>query len=150
MKITVIAILLSLSTLTLMAQRTSKSDKHAILETRKSSNRAMKAHQLADFLSYFSEDLSITSGNGSVVRGKDSLENYLSRVFEEDKDLYFVRTAQRVNVSASGDRAWEEGKWVGLRPETANWQNIGGQYAAMWVKEQGVWKIKSELFVTLY
>lgn len=139
-----------ITTSSLMAQRTSKSDKQTIQETRKLSNRALKAHRLADFLSYFTQDLSITSGNGSVVLGKDSLENYLSRVFEEDKDLYFVRTAQRVSVSSTGDRAWEEGKWVGLRPDTLGWQNIGGQYAAMWVKEEGVWKIKSELFVTLY
>jgi ketosteroid isomerase-like protein len=150
MKSIFLAILFVFSTLSLMAQRTSKSDKQTIQETRKLSNRALKAHNLADFLSYFTNDLSITSGNGSVVLGKDSLEKYLSRVFEEDKDLYFVRTAQRVSVSATGDRAWEEGKWVGLRPDTPGWQNIGGQYAAMWVKEGGVWKIKSELFVTLY
>ena len=133
-----------------MAQRSSKQEKQSILEIRKLSNRALKTHQLPDFLSYFSDDLSITSGNGSVVRGKDSLANYLTRVFAETEDLYFVRTPQRVTVNDTGDRAWEDGKWVGLRPQTAGWENIGGQYAAMWVKEAGVWKIKSELFVSLY
>lgn len=150
MKYSFLSILLLLSTGFLMAQRSSKVDKQAILETRKLSNRALKAHDLQTFLSFFADDLSITSGNGSVVRGKDSLENYLSRVFAEDEDLYFVRTAQRVSVSDTGDRAWEEGKWVGLRPETPDWRNIGGQYAAMWVKQEGIWRIKSELFVTLY
>lgn len=150
MKKILFTFLLLLPIIQLMAQRTSKAEKQTILETRKLSNRALKAHNLPDFLSFFSSDLSITSGNGSVVMGKDSLESYLSRVFEEDKDLYFVRTAQRVNVSTSGDLAWEEGKWVGLRPDTPDWENMGGQYAAMWVKEDGAWRIKSELFVTLY
>ncbi len=150
MKYLLLSLILTVSTLTLMAQRSSKVDKQAILESRKGSNRALKTHDLPAFLSFFADDLSITSGNGSVVLGKDSLENYLTRVFEEDEDLYFVRTTQRVAINDTGDRAWEDGKWVGLRPQTAGWENIGGQYAAMWVKEEGIWKIKSELFVSLY
>jgi hypothetical protein len=40
--------------------------------------------------------------------------------------------------------AWETGYWV-----AKNSYSKGGNYAAMWRKFDGVWKLQSELFVSL-
>ena len=117
---------------------------------RELSNTAFREHRVADIAACMTDDMVITTGEGNVIHGKDSLQNYVKPLFERYKDLYFVRDAGIIKINESGDRAWESGTWKGLRPETPDWTTTGGQYAAMWMKKNGVWKIRSELFVRLY
>ena len=101
-------------------------------------------------LSYIHVDnLSITTGSGTLIIGKDSLRTYVQKLFDTYEDLFFVRKTKRLSFHKNGGRVWEEGGWTGFRPDTPDWQQPKGKYAAMWVKVEGVWKIRSELFVTL-
>jgi hypothetical protein len=52
-----------------------------------------------------------------------------------------VRTTQRVDVDAAGERAAEHGHWVGAVQS--------GSYLAVWRRVTGQWVIESELYVTL-
>jgi len=134
----------------LMAQNNDRTEKQAILKIRNQSNRAIKEHRLADFISSMTEDISITTGGGTQIIGKDSVINYLGLVFEDNKELYFVRESKRVSFNESYDRAWEQGKWTGYNSSASRAADMGGNYAAMWIKVNGEWKIRSELFVALY
>lgn len=44
---------------------------------------------------------------------------------------------------------FETGKWIGLKTKEKNPKWLGGNYSATWWKRNGVWKLRSELFVTL-
>ncbi len=128
----------------------SEKNEQIISQLRKQSNRALEAHHIEDFTTSFTDDIAITTGNGTVIHGKDSLINYLHIAFKKNPGLYFVRETTAIKINKTGDRAWETGAWKGLDPKTPDWNTIGGNYAAMWIKTTGEWKIRSELFVRLY
>jgi hypothetical protein len=46
--------------------------------------------------------------------------------------------------------AWETGSWVGTWTTPEGPLRTGGRYAASWREVDGEWKIRSELFVTLF
>jgi hypothetical protein len=51
---------------------------------------------------------------------------------------------------ASIRRAAEFGDWVGNWTADKGPIEVGGSYSASWRKVDGVWKIQSEIFVTLF
>ena len=57
----------------------------------------------------------------------------------------YVRTPERIEPDAAGDRAAEHGRW------TADWKDAppqSGPYLAVWRRVTGQWMIESETFVT--
>lgn len=132
------------------AQNNSDVDKHEILKVRSESNLAFKNHQIEKILSFLTEDINIAASNGKIISCKNVFKDDLTSLFSSNPDQYFVRSSEEVLLNTEKSIAWEKGAWVSLRPNTANWKNYGGSYSAYWVKINGTWKIKSELFVKLY
>jgi len=132
------------------AQSIDQSVEHTILETRKLSNIAIKEHQIEKIVKHLTEDIVIMSGNGTLIHGKDSLTTYLNNIFINNEDLYFVRDPKNIEINKNAGLAWETGNWKAIRSKTVNWNEIGGNYSAMWREIDGIWKIRSQLFVTLY
>ena len=128
----------------------SGSDEQVIRELRKQTNRAFKENNIQKFTSFFTGDIAITTGNGTGIRGKDSLTRYLTVAFGKNPGIYFVRETTNVKISASGNRAWETGSWEGYNPGDKGWKRPRGNYSAMWIRTDDHWKIHSELFVQLY
>lgn len=86
----------------------------------------------------------------SFLESRDAMgEGFRSR-FAEFSDTTYVRTAQTVKVAESGLLAFESGDWQGSWTTPAGPLRTGGSYAASWSKASGAWKIRSEVFVTLF
>ena len=79
-----------------------------------------------------------------ITIGKDSSLAYWAKSFKEQPTIYYVRTPDEVIISQNGVLAWEKGTWKGM-----NTKSKGGSYAAMWSKQDNIWKLQSELYVTL-
>ncbi len=117
-----------------------------IRDHRKASNAALKANEEAQFLSYLTDDVQITTGNGNFISGKENL----SLVLKENLDsVYWQRTTTEVRVNESQGLAWETGTWQMYNRDRSKPSTTRGKYSAMWTRESGTWLIKSELFVTL-
>ena len=116
-----------------------------IRQLRDASNRAMKAYDHQKVLSYLTEDVLTTTGNGTLLTGKAALAEYIGK--SAGSEMYFVRTPGQIHTAS--ERAWEQGTWKGYDPQKGPDPVVGGNYAAMWVREGGSWLIKSQLFVTL-
>ncbi|WP_282124207.1 YybH family protein [Algibacter mikhailovii] len=125
----------------------SQSDRGEILATRKASNLAYKSYNKADILSFLTDDVLITAGNGTLLSGKKAIKQYFLN--HTDSKIYYTRTAKEIVVNEKRGLAWESGIWDGYNPEEGSDSIISGNYSAMWTKASGVWKIKSQLFVTL-
>lgn len=138
-----IVLLSSLSISGVFAQN----DEQQILKTREASNAALKAYDDALIDSFLTDDVLITTGAGTLLSGKESLKQYVLDAGESK--MYWVRTAEAIEVNEAKGLAWENGTWKGYDPEQGNLPIVGGKYAAMWTKASGVWLIKSQLFVTL-
>jgi hypothetical protein len=139
-----------ISTSIALSAQSLDADKNEILKVRKESNLSFKNHQVEKILSFLTEDINIAASNGDIISGKIKFKDDLTTLFSSKPDLYFVRTSEEVLLNTEKNIGWEKGTWVALRPNTDNWKNYGGSYSAYWVKVNGIWKIKSELFVKLY
>ena len=124
----------------------SQTDKEQIAAIRIASNSALKSHDNEEVLSYLTDDVLTTTGNGTLLCGKEALEKYISDGGKSK--MYWIRDTKEITVYTKRGLAWESGIWNGYDPEKSHNAIINGNYSAMWTKESGIWKIKSQLFVT--
>ena len=118
----------------------------AVRAARSAQNTAIAAHDLARAASYWTDDVVIRSGLGRVIQGR---ANYRS-VMAADSVTVYRREPDRVDVS-DNERwplAFESGTWTG-RSASDGRPLIRGRYAAQWIKRNGRWLIRSEVFVAL-
>jgi len=121
-------------------------DVEKIASVRKASNEALAAFDTELDLSYMTEDAHNTTGNSTLINGKEELRNYIRNI--EGEKLYWVRTHDEIVVNPTRGLAWESGTWKGYRAGSNN-AVMSGKYAAQWTNASGQWLIKSQLFVTL-
>lgn len=124
-----------------------QNDEAEIRSIRLASNAALKAYDHEMELSFLTDDCLLTTGAGTLLVGKAALRNYIE--VSAPSKMYWVRSPLEIVVNAQNSLAWERGSWKGYDPEQGEHQVVGGNYAAQWTKADGIWKIHSELFVTL-
>ncbi len=125
-----------------------QTDEAQILAKREASNLALKAYEHEKVLSFLTDDVLTTTGNGTLLAGKEALRAYIAKAGASK--MYWVRSPKEIKVNAQNGLAWETGTWNGYDPEKGPDAVVGGNYSAMWTKVSGSWKIKSQLFVALH
>lgn len=120
------------------------SERELIMEARAQSNAAYRAQDVDAIAMTYSKEIVITGGDGSQLMGSRKIEKLLSGLFNKNPGLHYVRSTNALKVSEVADRAWEQGSWQEV-PGTR-----GGDYSAHWIKEDGEWKLLSQIFVTLH
>lgn len=125
----------------------SQTNKKQILAIRNASNLALRSYENEEALSYLTDDVLTTTGSGTLLTGKKALKKY---ILDGGKSkMYWLRKTKEITVNEKRGLAWESGIWNGYNPNKGDNSIVNGNYSAMWTKESGVWKIKSQLFVTL-
>ena len=124
-----------------------QTDKEQIVALRSASNAALKAYDHDKVLSFLSDEALTTTGNGTLLCGKEKLAQYIESAGASK--MYWIRDSQEIVVNTSRGLAWETGVWNGYDPDRGKEPVIHGNYSAMWTRASGTWKIKSQLFVTL-
>jgi ketosteroid isomerase-like protein len=125
----------------------SQTDKEQISAIRDASNAALKSYDSKKVLSSLTDDVLTTTGNGVLLCGKNELQRYI--LDGQKSKMYWIRDTKDIIVNTERGLAWESGIWNGYDPEKSDKSVINGNYSAMWTKESGIWKIKSQLFVTI-
>lgn len=115
---------------------------------RAESNAAIHRHDIGGVMSLYDAEYQITTGEGSFADRATVLDAWTAEFARAD-DLVYVRMPESVEVSSTGSRAAEAGVWTGSWTTAGSMLSTGGRYAAHWVLVRGVWKLRSELFVTL-
>jgi hypothetical protein len=129
----------------------SPSDQEQIAAIRLKSNQAIARHDAAGVVAAFDAEYQVTSGVGALFH--DSREQELAHweeIFAVSDDIVYIRTPETIEVSTYLPRAAESGRWVGSWTTDAGHRELGGSYFASWSKVEGAWKIRSEIFVTLF
>ena len=117
-----------------------------VRSARSAQNTAIAAHDFDRAATYWTDDVVIRSGLGRVLQGR---ANYRAAM-AADSATVFHREPERVDVSGN-DRwplAFESGTWTG-RGTRDGQPLIRGRYAAQWIKRDGRWLIRAEVFVAL-
>ena len=147
MKITRNSLFIFLSIFIYSSELLSQTNKEQILAVRNASNKALKSYDNEKVLSYLTDDVLTTTGNGTLLSGKKALAEYI--VEGGESKMYWVRDTKEIEVNEKRGLAWENGIWNAYDPEKGSQSIINGNYSAMWAKEADGWKIKSQLFVSL-
>lgn len=124
----------------------------AVRAARAAQNRAIATFDTATVATYWTEDVEIRRGLGALVLGRDAykrLFNPDSGAVARGEELVYQREPSSVTVSATWPLAYEEGNWIGHLGRADGPAQVSGRYAAQWVKRDGRWLIRGEVFVAL-
>lgn len=141
--------LIVLALLGTMESAVSQAPADDVRHLREQSNEAIARHDVEAIVSFLDTEYQITVGGGHLFHGKDAESEGWRAEFAQAADLVYVRTPESIEVSTSGERAAEFGVWVGSWTTPDGLNRTRGRYAAHWIRVNGSWKIRAELFVTL-
>ncbi len=126
------------------------SDEASIRDARSRYNEAILRQDVDGIVSFFDEDYQVTTSLGELLQGRDGEAAAWQGLFDSRRELNYVRQTETVEVSRRYPLAAETGEWVGTWMTDDGAVRTGGHFTAMWRKVDGVWKVRSELFVALY
>jgi ketosteroid isomerase-like protein len=126
------------------------SDAEQIRSARAVYNGAIARHDVPAIVSFLDDEYQITTSLGQLIQDRDDEGASWHELFASRQDLLYVRSTETLEISNDYPLAAETGTWVGSWSTTDGPVRTGGRYAAMWRKVDGVWKVRSELFVALF
>ncbi len=132
----------------LPAQAVRAADADAIRVARRAQNDAMATGDVERAATFWTADVTIRRALGTGVSGMEAYKAIVQRAPIPDTALVYQRSATEVNVSERWPLAFETGTWS-ARVDGKGAEVIGGRYSAQWVKREGRWLIRSEVFVAL-
>jgi ketosteroid isomerase-like protein len=124
----------------------------AVREARAAQNRAIARFDTAAVASFWTEDVAIRRGLGAPVAGREAYRQLFVRdsaAIARGDELIYQREPSTIEVSDTWPLAYEEGTWTGHLRDAAGPAVIGGRYSAQWVKRDGRWLIRGEVYVAL-
>jgi len=123
------------------------SDAALIRTARAAQTAAIASCDFEAVASFWTEDITVRRALGQSVSGV--AEALAALTPDSNAPLVYLREAVSVEVSAHWPLAFEEGRWSGHLGSAQAAPIIGGRYAAQWVKQDGRWLIRAEVFVAL-
>ena len=126
-----------------------KADEAAIRAARIVQTQAIAKDDLDTVVKYWVPDITIRRALGQPVDGAAAARKLLEPVAGATTRVIYQRETVSVEASANWPLAYEEGRWSGHVDDVRSPAIFGGRYSAQWVKRDGQWLIRSEVFVAL-
>ena len=137
-----------LASLVLAAAMTASPDA-AIRALRAESNAGLAAREAARVAGMFAEDIHSIAGSGHLSEGRAAVTAaYAAQLAPGGVFVSGLRTPGRIAVDRAGTRAAEPGRWRWVTRGPLGEAAHSGDYLAGWVKQDGAWRLQSELYVT--
>ncbi len=111
--------------------------------------RAMAEGDLDMVAAFWTEDVTMRRALGQAVAGRAEYRAMLVAAGAAAVPLVYQRAPDTVEVSLQWPLAYEEGRWSGHAGSAGGPAVMSGRYAAQWVKREGRWLIRAEVFVAL-
>jgi quercetin dioxygenase-like cupin family protein/ketosteroid isomerase-like protein len=123
-------------------------DETAIRAQREAFNRAIADGNVPAIAAVLADNAQLMGGDHSTLTaGKVAQVALWSKDLKDKSRGIYVRTPDRVDLSAVGPMAMESGHWRGVDSKTAaDWAS--GLYSAKWRRMGGSWKVESETYMT--
>ena len=134
--------------LTASALPAQSADAALIRAARIAQTAAMAKGDVERAATWWTDDVAIRRGLGAPVNGVAAYKAILERAPVSDTAIVYDRKTTGVTVSDHWPLAFETGTWIARRGGKGA-ALITGQYSAQWVKRNGKWLIRSEVFVAL-
>lgn len=150
MKCYTVAVAVTVLLIASIAFAQSDSDAEKIRSVRAEYNDAIARHDVPALISFFDDEYQITTSLGQLSQDIEGEEVDWRELFESRENLLYVRSPESIEISKNYPLAAEIGTWIGTWSTNQGAVRTGGRYTAMWREVDGVWKVRSELFVALY
>jgi ketosteroid isomerase-like protein len=126
-------------------------DEATIKEARRLQTQAIAKNDLDTVVKYWDPAITIRRALGHPVDGAAAARKVLEPASATNPAtaIVYQREATSVSVSTNWPLAYEEGRWSGHVGTVDSKPILAGKYAAQWVKRNGTWLIRSEVFVAL-
>jgi ketosteroid isomerase-like protein len=131
-----------------MPEKSLVNDAEMVRQARLYQNDAMAIGNIEAAASFWTEDITLRRGLGASIIGKDAYRALLDPSPNESS-LIYVREPDLIDISPHWPLAYESGTWTARRGGMDGPIMITGRYSAQWVKRDGYWLIRSEIFVAL-
>ena len=131
-----------------MLHQSPVNDVDMVSQARHEQNVAIAAGNIEAASLFWTEDVTLRGGLGSCISGRDAYRALFDSPRNENS-LIYVREPDLIEISRDWPLAFESGTWVAKRGSLEGPIAITGRYAAQWVKCDGHWLIRSEVFVAL-
>ncbi|MGY8798763.1 MAG: YybH family protein [Longimicrobiales bacterium] len=125
-------------------------DAEQIRAVRALSNEAIARHDVPAIVATLDDEVHVTAGAGGFISGPEAMRSAFIRQFEQFDDVLYVRTITSLEIGSAAAVASERGTWVGTWTAPDGPRRAGGRYSAYWRQTDDGWRIRSELFVTLF
>lgn len=135
--------------LALLAMASGSDITEIVRRQRSEYNIAIAGRDLAAIEAMLTTDYAVLPGSSGTPRSRAELMSLFADIFGDASFDRYVRTPERIEVSRSGKRVAESGRWVGIWRKSDGVMNLSGIYQAVWVPRDGGWKLLNESFVTL-
>ena len=123
-----------------------RSDREAIRGARLAQNEAIAVADLDGIAAFWTEDVQVRPSLGPPISGREAYR----RAFAADAPgEVFVRAPVSIEVSEHWPTAFETGEWSWHLAGTQSPPVVTGRYSAQWVRRNGRWLIRAEVFVAL-
>ena len=129
-------------------QQSLVNDAEMVRQARLDQNYAMAIGDIEAAASFWTEDVTLRRGLGASIIGKDAYRALLDPSPNEN-GLIYVREPDLIDISPHWPLGFESGRWTARRGSLDGPIAITGRYSAQWVKRDGYWLIRSEVFVAL-
>lgn len=131
--------------------QTAANDEETIREARRIQTKAIAADDLDTVVKYWAPEITIRRALGHPVEGAAAARKLLEVPANANAAtrIIFQREASSVSASKIWPLAYEEGRWSGHVGNIDSKPIFSGKYAAQWVKRDGKWLIRSEIFVAI-
>lgn len=133
----------------LTAPATPTPEEKAIKEARLKQNAAIAANNVDEIAAYWTDDVTICRGLGVQESGKAAYRKLFEGDTTSPSKIVYQREPGVIEVSAHWPLAFETGTWKGHDVDVQGATVISGRYSTQWVKRDGRWLIRSEVFVAL-
>ena len=124
-------------------------DRAALRDARLTQNQAIAAGDLDRVASFWTDDVTVRRALGQPLSGRAAAKQALEPPATPASRVVYQRHATAFDVSPHWPLAFETGTWEGHSGSVSGSTVIGGRYSAQWVKRDGRWLIRSEVFVAL-
>jgi len=124
-------------------------DAKAIREARNIQTQALADEDVELVASFWTEDLTVRRALGHIIASKEEAVAVIQPTGDPATRVIFQRKSTKIKVSDNWPLAYEEGEWTGHKGGVDGPVIVSGSYGAQWVKRNGEWFIRSEVFVAL-
>lgn len=131
-----------------MPEKSLVNEAEMIRQARLYQNNAMAVGNIEAAASFWTEDVTLRCGLGTSIIGKDAYRALFDPSPNENS-LIYVREPDFIDISPHWPLGFESGIWTARRGSLDGSIAITGRYSAQWVKRDGYWLIRSEIFVAL-